>query len=515
VGYPGDARPVIASVKDIGNDQGGSVSLTWMPSYIDEWPSTTITEYAIYRGVGLNSALPSSAGFTPAGKSRVKIDGESERGASSFLAPLTAGGTDTIFWQNIGSVGAEWLGGYLFNAQTPSDSGAGGNPVSYFMVRARTSSPAVFWSSAPDSGYSVDNLPPSIVTGLVAELEPGPAVSLAWDKNSSDTDFGSYEVYRSPAGGVTISGIKIGETTDTTFTDASPVIGLVNSYYVIAVDIHGNKGAPSVEAGVPVGITVQYSVMDKWNMISVPLTVADYSATVLYSAAVSNVYAFEGAYTVKSTLTNGQGYWVKFNGSQNVGLTGLLRESDSLQVQAGWNLIGSVSGSVPTATIASTPSGIVTSQFFAYNGSYAPSSTIDAGKGYWVKATQSGTLYLSSAQNTPVASRIRIVPTDDTPPSPPDADDGRMVPAEYLLEQNYPNPFNPFTEIRYGIPEDMNVRLDVFNPLGELVATLVHRDVPAGFHVQGWEASDLPSGVYLLRLTAGSFRGTKKMVLLR
>ncbi len=515
MGYLGDARPSIVSVNDVGNDQGGAVQLNWIPSYVDTWPTSTVMQYAVYRGVeaGAEPAMqPIAVRSVPAEVHGEKTGGEE---ISSFVAPLTTTGSQLIYWEKIGDVAAEWLDGYSFTAPTPSDSGPGGIPTYYFMVRAKTASPSAFWSSAPDSGYSVDNLPPSAVAGLIAAENSGPVVDLSWSPNTSDQDVASYEVYRSPPGAAEFTAVKIGETTDTAFTDGSPAEGAVNSYYIVTVDEHGNRSAPSEEAGVALGTTVQYPVEDRWNILSVPLTLSDYTASTVYGTAVSSVFAFEGSYVAKSTLANGQGYWVKYNGGQNISLNGLFRESDSISLQAGWNLIGSVSGPVPVGNITSDPPGIVTSQFFSYAGSYQGSSAIEPGRGYWVKVASAGTIHLSSSANPSRPGRIRIVPTGELPPDPPGVDGSPLRPGSYTLDQNYPNPFNPQTEIRFGLPREGYVRLEVFNPLGERVAVLTDGVLPQGYHSVRWDASGFPSGIYVYRLVSEGARLTGKMMLLR
>ena len=89
------------------------------------------------------------------------------------------------------------------------------------------------------------------------------------------------------------------------------------------------------------------------------------------------------------------------------------------------------------------------------------------------------------------------------------------LPMVYALAQNYPNPFNPATEISYSIKQAGDVRIDVFNMLGQKVATLFEGYSEAGHHAVNWDASDQASGVYLYRLTAGEFVDTKKMMLLK
>jgi uncharacterized delta-60 repeat protein len=76
------------------------------------------------------------------------------------------------------------------------------------------------------------------------------------------------------------------------------------------------------------------------------------------------------------------------------------------------------------------------------------------------------------------------------------------LPTAYALEQNSPNPFNPVTAIRYALPVDSDVRLEVYSMLGKLVATLVDANQPAGHHQASFDAAGLASGVYFYRIEA-------------
>ena len=89
------------------------------------------------------------------------------------------------------------------------------------------------------------------------------------------------------------------------------------------------------------------------------------------------------------------------------------------------------------------------------------------------------------------------------------------LPESFALWQNYPNPFNPSTTIRYGLPVRSHVTLAVFNTLGQQVATLVDGEMEAGDHEVKFDASHLPSGVYLYGLQAGDRIEVRKALLMK
>ncbi|MCX7611268.1 MAG: T9SS type A sorting domain-containing protein, partial [Ignavibacterium sp.] len=85
----------------------------------------------------------------------------------------------------------------------------------------------------------------------------------------------------------------------------------------------------------------------------------------------------------------------------------------------------------------------------------------------------------------------------------------------FVLEQNYPNPFNPKTTIGYVLKERSNVKLSVYNLVGEEVAILINEPQEQGYHRVDFEAKDLPSGVYIYKLSTDNFTSVKKMVLMK
>jgi len=92
---------------------------------------------------------------------------------------------------------------------------------------------------------------------------------------------------------------------------------------------------------------------------------------------------------------------------------------------------------------------------------------------------------------------------------------GAALPDRFALRPNYPNPFNPSTAIAFDLPRAARVTLRIFDVTGREVETLVNRELSAGFHATSWNASTLPSGVYLAVMDAGDQRFVRKMMLLK
>jgi hypothetical protein len=95
------------------------------------------------------------------------------------------------------------------------------------------------------------------------------------------------------------------------------------------------------------------------------------------------------------------------------------------------------------------------------------------------------------------------------------AENAAAKPLVYALAQNYPNPFNPSTKIVYSLPRANQVKITIYNNLGQVVDKLVNEHKNAGTYEVEFNAAQLPSGVYFYKLEAGTFNQVRKMILIK
>jgi surface protein len=98
--------------------------------------------------------------------------------------------------------------------------------------------------------------------------------------------------------------------------------------------------------------------------------------------------------------------------------------------------------------------------------------------------------------------------------------DGELIPAVFTLYQNYPNPFNPTTQIKYDLPKDAMVTINIYDVLGRMIKSLLNDNQTAGYHSLQWDATNdigegVSAGMYIYTIQAGEYQSTKKMVLLK
>jgi hypothetical protein len=247
--------PRIFSISDVPDDQGRQVTILWYRSYLDDSEFDGISEYSIWRkypggsktelsGVEWDGSLPKDL------TQRVYRRIEREDGW---------GGSKTEFWEIVGTLDAHFLEGYAYTAPTLYDSSASGTAYFSFFVSAHTADPHTFWDSAPDSGYSVDNVNPAKtqMTVLASGNAKGSVntVWLAWDQVTVGVDGTpekgpiDYRIYCDESSDFTPGpGNLLTTTSNLSYPHTDARIGdpAVNLFYLVtAVDGGDNESAVS------------------------------------------------------------------------------------------------------------------------------------------------------------------------------------------------------------------------------------------------------------------------------
>ena len=227
-----DGAPLILSVKDVANDQGGHVRVAWKASYLDRETEPYVDSYRLWRQVPVSSLNPP----------RLAAAKSFDAGSSEEVGPrsirLEAAAATTYAWELVTTQVANAFPTYSLTVETLSDSSSGGPATTAYMVEARSGYHGVGWASPPDSGHSVDNLAPATPSPFTGAVMGGANTQLTWGANS-ESDLAGYELHRgASAGFVPGPGNRIASTTSTSFLDS----GEVGDFYKLAaIDTHGNR----------------------------------------------------------------------------------------------------------------------------------------------------------------------------------------------------------------------------------------------------------------------------------
>ncbi|UCF04131.1 MAG: T9SS type A sorting domain-containing protein [bacterium] len=236
-GRVGYLPPEIHSVLDVPGDEGGWVNIAWDASRYDP-AGGEITHYTIWRSLSIQAAALMLDGGA------VLLTGTEQiaREPDKPLVRMQLLYGQTYYWELIDSHDAYYLEGYSKIVPTAFDSSAATSDYHYFQVIAHTSDPMRFYVSAPDSGYSVDNLAPVMPLGLAGEQVYVPeGLTLTWDPNT-EIDLSNYGVYRGlNEGFVPGPANLIASPCDTILFDDEWRWNSGYFYKVSAIDIHGNE----------------------------------------------------------------------------------------------------------------------------------------------------------------------------------------------------------------------------------------------------------------------------------
>ena len=242
---PPDLRaPVITRIRDVPNDDGGKVFITWTASSLDV-TGGAVNAYRVWRRIPPEE--PALLRF--ARQASREVIGIAQPGAPDLI----------VYWEALATLPAQRFPGYGYTAATTQDSLRTGNPYTAFFITAATANVDVYYSSAPDSGYSVDNLPPKGPSGLTGGVTAS-GFALHWNADPAP-DLEAYRLYRgASAAFVPSDANQIAAPVTPEWVDPS---GHGEWYYKLsAVDKHGNESAfAMLEATSPLAVGPDVAIL--------------------------------------------------------------------------------------------------------------------------------------------------------------------------------------------------------------------------------------------------------------
>ena len=315
-------------------------------------------------------------------------------------------------------------------------------------------------NSEPDSGYSIDNLIPTTPGGLFAVFSNN-KIKLSWNK-IQDEDFNYFKIYRGLNEITDVTNLTAYATsTDSQFVDANISTNLKYYYTITAVDFSGNESKSNKNV----------IVIPAYSKIEISINHINFG-NVKQSSSKDTTLTIKniGSDTLKVKLwTNSSMFTIQ---NPNIIIKVLVGSSIGLKITFAPATVGSVNGKL----------------YYEHNSE--------------------NTLKLDSITLTAnVITSIKY---------------GTEIPKIYSLNQNYPNPFNPSTIIRFGLPYESNVKIAVYNSLGNIVDVIANERVNANFYEVAWHAKNHPTGLYIYRIEAtdianptNKFTQTRKMMLVK
>ncbi|MBI3195006.1 MAG: choice-of-anchor B family protein [Ignavibacteriae bacterium] len=141
------------------------------------------------------------------------------------------------------------------------------------------------------------------------------------------------------------------------------------------------------------------SVLPSWKLVSVPARFGNELIGNIFTGAASEAFKYAGGYDTNDTAEVGKGFWIKYNSAATFPMYGVSISQETVAVREKWNIIGSLSEPFSSASLEAIPPSIILSQLFGYHpdSGYTISGTIQPGKGYWLKASEAGSLVLNSS----------------------------------------------------------------------------------------------------------------------
>jgi hypothetical protein len=315
-GYAGYEYALIDSVVDVPDDQGGQVRIHLTRSIYDfvEETQLPIVMYTVYRRVDGAAAVAAIS------ESSQKKD---ENGQTANVSPafdrnklpdwpfiehdgrlfvqsspeLAANGFPPGTWEIVYGFGPTQQQNYVAVAPTTADSSQSGIPYEVFLTTAHTTTPAIWFTSPPDSGYSVDNIAPGVPQAFAVAYNTGSGNQLSWDP-APEPDFQYYRIFRGDDESFTPDSTNAVHETETPGWVDPEYDGWNMHYKVTAVDYTGNESDPSgpgtttavTEPAIPKIFALHQNVPNPFN----PTTRIQYDVPTNGGKVTIRIYDVEG-----------------------------------------------------------------------------------------------------------------------------------------------------------------------------------------------------------------------------
>jgi hypothetical protein len=268
------------------------------------------------------------------------------------------------------------------------------------------------------AGESVPGAP----SDLVAEA-PEDSVALSWTASSA-ADVERYRIYRDTTTIAAADGgyLDTVSADETTYVDTTAAPDVVYRYRVTAVDTLGHESALSSEAEAMLeGVTIAgVEVAAGWDLASVPVSAPDsgFAEVLPQCERGFSFRAGEGYQSIGGSepVSPGAGVFADCEGGTST-FTGRVPDTATVDVEAGWNLIGPHVDAVDASAIESDPAGIVSSKYYGLDQGYTAAEALVPGEGYWVRADESGTLTLAAGIGKTVESEAALAENEASEPS--------------------------------------------------------------------------------------------------
>jgi len=156
-----------------------------------------------------------------------------------------------------------------------------------------------------------------------------------------------------------------------------------------------HMGFRVVTRSVSIDIGVEYQ--SDWNLVGLPLEVEDASYNLIFPESIEGtLYSFDDGYILETSFTQGEGYWLRFESAGSTTITGTPVIELTISLNEGWNLISGLSGDISIYSVLDPDSIIVSGTLYGFSGGYVETDMFVPGRGYWIRANNSGNIILTS-----------------------------------------------------------------------------------------------------------------------